>query len=47
MQTEIVPEARATDDYRDYAHVGPGTMAGRYLRTFWLPVYRAQDLPWL
>jgi 5,5'-dehydrodivanillate O-demethylase oxygenase subunit len=32
-------------DYRDFAHTGPGTLAGRYLRTFWQPVYRAQDLP--
>ena len=23
---------------------GPGTLAGRYLRTFWQPVYRAEDL---
>src|SRR6266508_2234374 len=29
----------------DFFHVGPGTLAGRYLRTFWQPVYRAQDLP--
>ena len=26
-------------------HTGPGTLAGRYLRTFWQPVYRSQDLP--
>jgi 5,5'-dehydrodivanillate O-demethylase len=29
----------------DLEPVGPGTPAGRYLRTFWGPVYRAQDLP--
>ncbi|MBM2813070.1 MAG: hypothetical protein HW416_3829, partial [Chloroflexi bacterium] len=28
----------------DREHTGPGTVAGRYLRTFWHPVYRAQDL---
>jgi 5,5'-dehydrodivanillate O-demethylase oxygenase subunit len=28
----------------DLDHVGPGTLAGRYLRRFWHPVYRAQDL---
>jgi 5,5'-dehydrodivanillate O-demethylase len=28
----------------DLEHVGPGTLAGRYLRLFWHPVYRAQDL---
>jgi hypothetical protein len=29
----------------DLEHVGPGTLAGRYLRRFWHPVLRAQDLP--
>ena len=24
---------------------GPGTLAGRYLRRFWQPVYHAADLP--
>ncbi len=28
----------------DLAPTGPDTVAGRYLRTFWQPVYRAQDL---
>ena len=28
----------------DFAHVGPGTLAGRYLRRFWHPVYRSADL---
>jgi 5,5'-dehydrodivanillate O-demethylase oxygenase subunit len=31
-------------DYTDFEHVGPGTMAGRYLRRFWQPIYRAEDL---
>src|SRR3712207_7596986 len=26
------------------SHTGPGTLAGRYLRTFWQPVYLARDL---
>src|SRR5262249_35249132 len=29
----------------DLERVGPGTLAGRYLRRFWHPVYRARDLP--
>lgn len=29
----------------DFVHTGPGTAAGRYLREFWQPVYRAEDLP--
>lgn len=29
---------------RDLAATGPGTLAGRYLRMFWQPVYRLEDL---
>jgi 5,5'-dehydrodivanillate O-demethylase len=29
----------------DVAHTGPGTLAGRYLRSFWQPIWRSQDLP--
>jgi len=36
--------SRATD-YKDLVHTGPDTLAGRYLRLFWQPVYRANDLP--
>jgi 5,5'-dehydrodivanillate O-demethylase len=32
-------------DFTDFSHTGPGTLAGRYLRRFWQPVYRSQDLP--
>lgn len=32
------------DSYKDYAHTGPGTLAGRYLRAYWQPIYRARDL---
>jgi len=27
-----------------FARTGPGTLAGRYLRLFWQPVYRSEDL---
>ncbi len=30
--------------FDDFIHTGPDTLAGRYLRTFWSPVYRSQDL---
>ena len=36
---------QAEADWNDFVHTGPGTLAGRYLRMFWQPVYRAQDLP--
>ncbi|MBM2809431.1 MAG: hypothetical protein HW416_190 [Chloroflexi bacterium] len=29
----------------DFTHTGPGALAGRYLRTFWQPVFVAADLP--
>lgn len=28
----------------DFVHTGPSTLAGKYLRLFWQPVYRAEDL---
>lgn len=33
------------DRFTDFAHTGPGTLAGRYLRSFWQPIYLAKDLP--
>ena len=32
-------------DFTDFAHIGPGTLAGRFMRRFWHPVYLARDLP--
>jgi 5,5'-dehydrodivanillate O-demethylase oxygenase subunit len=33
-----------TAKYRDFAHIGPATLAGRFLRRFWQPIYVAKDL---
>jgi 5,5'-dehydrodivanillate O-demethylase len=30
--------------WTDFAHTGPGTLAGRFMRRFWHPVFRAEDL---
>jgi 5,5'-dehydrodivanillate O-demethylase oxygenase subunit len=30
--------------YSDFAHIGPGTLAGRFIRSFWQPVYVGADL---
>ena len=30
--------------WSDFAHTGPGTLAGRYMRMFWQPVYLAEEL---
>jgi len=32
------------NDFRDFVHTGPGTAAGRFMRTFWQPVFVAKDL---
>jgi hypothetical protein len=29
--------------YSDFAHIGPGTLAGRFLRHFWQPLYIGSD----
>jgi len=31
--------------WMDLIHTGPGTLAGRFMRMFWQPVQRSQDLP--
>lgn len=31
-------------DWQDFVRTGPGTLAGRYLRTFWHPVCRSEEL---
>jgi 5,5'-dehydrodivanillate O-demethylase len=38
-------ERGSADEWLDVAHVGPGTLAGTYLRRFWHPVYLARELP--
>src|ERR1051325_7895700 len=41
-------ELKVGDDFMvnfmDFYYTGPGTLAGRYMRKFWHPVYRAEDL---
>jgi 5,5'-dehydrodivanillate O-demethylase len=32
------------NDFRDFVHTGPGTAAGRFMRTFWQPVFVAKEL---
>jgi 5,5'-dehydrodivanillate O-demethylase len=32
------------EEHVDFVHTGPGTPAGRFLRRFWQPIYRASDL---
>ncbi|HEY3117137.1 MAG TPA: Rieske 2Fe-2S domain-containing protein [Chloroflexota bacterium] len=44
VQAEVNGEGRTGADWTDCVHTGPGTLAGRYLRSFWQPVFRSQDL---
>jgi 5,5'-dehydrodivanillate O-demethylase oxygenase subunit len=37
-------EERRTTDFDDLVHTGPDTLAGRYLRSMWQPVYHGVDL---
>jgi 5,5'-dehydrodivanillate O-demethylase oxygenase subunit len=30
--------------YSDFAHIGPGTLAGRFIRHFWQPIYLGSEL---
>ena len=32
------------NDALDFVHTGPKTLAGRFMRRFWQPIYRAEDL---
>ena len=49
MAATATPSAPfATADCRDFAHTGPGTLAGRYMRRFWQPIAMSsevKDLP--
>jgi 5,5'-dehydrodivanillate O-demethylase len=37
-------KSRAKLSFMDLVSTGPGTLAGKYLRMFWHPVYRAEEL---
>src|SRR5687767_10699367 len=39
------PTAYTEVDWKDFYHTGPGTLAGKYLRAFWQPIFRSDDLP--
>jgi 5,5'-dehydrodivanillate O-demethylase oxygenase subunit len=45
----VASDVRIAQDTRtefvDIEHVGPGTPAGNWLRCFWQPFYRSEDLP--
>ena len=45
MAVTTAPARPAPPGLDELAYTGPGTLAGRYLRRFWQPVYHAPDLP--
>lgn len=44
MAKQTAEQSGRQGEVLDVWRTGPGSLAGRYLRTFWQPVYRAQDL---
>ena len=42
-ETPLIPH-KALSEYADFARTGPDTLAGRYMRMFWQPVMRSEDL---
>ena len=32
-------------DRADFVHTGPGTLAGRYIRQYWQPIFESAKLP--
>jgi 5,5'-dehydrodivanillate O-demethylase oxygenase subunit len=42
--TAIEQGTDARGEWTDYVHTGAGTLAGRYMRLFWQPIYRSGDL---
>jgi 5,5'-dehydrodivanillate O-demethylase len=45
MVVTDLPAAYYTEvDWKDFDHTGPGTLAGRFMRTFWQPIFRSEDL---
>ncbi|MBV9120788.1 MAG: Rieske 2Fe-2S domain-containing protein [Chloroflexi bacterium] len=44
MAPAVDTNGSRSPDYRDFQHTGPETLAGRYMRLFWQPVYLARKL---
>jgi 5,5'-dehydrodivanillate O-demethylase oxygenase subunit len=38
-------QTHTREPWMDLYHTGPGTLAGRFIRRFWQPIFRAEDLP--
>jgi 5,5'-dehydrodivanillate O-demethylase len=45
VASDTRPQQGLNTDFVDLEHVGPGTPAGNWLRCFWHPFYRSEDLP--
>jgi 5,5'-dehydrodivanillate O-demethylase oxygenase subunit len=45
VATPTRPDSSTDTSFVDLEHVGPGTPAGSWLRRFWHPIYRSEDLP--
>jgi 5,5'-dehydrodivanillate O-demethylase oxygenase subunit len=45
MANDPSTQAYTPQDWTDFDHTGPGRLAGRYLRSYWQPVFRSEELP--
>lgn len=44
IEESVAPKKKARVTVRDLAYTGPGTIAGRYMRSYWQPIYEAKKL---
>ena len=42
---DVTEGAGPQPEWLDFHHTAPATLAGRYMRTFWQPVYHSDELP--
>ena len=45
VENTTLPQTTSEEPWTDFVHTGPGTLAGRFMRTFWQPISRSEDLP--
>ena len=45
MANDVQGTSSEEKNFTDFARTGPATLAGQYLRKFWQPIYRSQDVP--
>ena len=44
VETRLPETTQTSPDWSDFLHTAPGTLAGRFMRMFWHPIYAGEDL---